>query len=691
MLANMAYQKSALRTIYIRDKSVLQRVLSHLSNNKTPGPDEIPNELLKHLPASMQDAIHQLFILMWMTSTTPDAWKQSETILLHKKNDETLLENYRPIALANTMYKLWTGLIQECLNTYADHYNILSNSQEGFRKYRNTMRQLHTLVNVLSDAKLSEQNLFMLYIDFSSAFNTIDHDKLLQIMYDLGFPTDAINVIEDLYTDATTQVKLPMGKTDAIHINRGTIQGDSLSPFLFLIFMEPLLRWLQSGGRGYRYGCLRRSTAGDHTTSAMAYADDLLAVSSNINDLVKQTHKIEAFTTRAGMKVNCKKCGVSGMLYNYVKSGLLDSTLNTKAVQMLDRKLAQITIDGERVPFHHPDKDPYTYLGVDVTPTLNWSFQLKKTIDTVKERGIRMASCMLTYRQKLHFVRTVILPAATYAFPLAYLTPADLAKLDRLYSRICKQAMGLPTCTPTAMLFEDRQKGGMGMPSLEVDYADMVTRSLTLSLLDDGQLGTVSQALLYLQNSIVGSVAENGQTKQALKHVKHYHLARKLAILQASGMGLSFPRNMRTPEGNMLAEQIAKIRQSGEDLGMGTIIPADICMPLLQLGYDSFADLLCRQRNPALISTTDLCQIHGHRVKRGHKLALNRLTVLLNEQDFSKLTVKKAKAHSSVAAIDIALRTVNNPVFTELCSQEHPGMRAVRNQERSAFAPDPRA
>ena len=53
----------------------------------------------------------------------------------------------------------------------------------------------------------------------------------------------------------------------------------------------------------------------------------------------------------------------------------------------------------------------------------------------------------------------------------------------------------------------------------------------------------------------------------------------------------------------------------------------------------------------------------------------------LNEQDFSKLTVKKAKAHSSVAAIDIALRTVNNPVFTQLCSQEHPGMRAERKRE----------
>ena len=166
-------------------------------------------------------------------------------------------------------------------------------------------------------------------------------------MYDLGFPTDAINAIEDLYTNATTHVKLPMGKTDAVNINAGTIQGDSLSTFLFLMFMEPLLRWLQSGGRGYQYACLKQSIAGYSTTSAMAYADGLLAVSSNINNLVEQAHKIEAFTKWAGMKVKCKKCGATGILYNYVKSGLLDSALSTKGIHMLDRKFAQITIDGE--------------------------------------------------------------------------------------------------------------------------------------------------------------------------------------------------------------------------------------------------------------------------------------------------------------------------------------------------------
>ncbi|KAJ9510751.1 hypothetical protein QJQ45_027614, partial [Haematococcus lacustris] len=65
---------------------------------------------------------------------------------------------------------------------------------------------------------------------------------------DLGFPTDATNAVKDLYTGATTRFRTPYGPTDPVPVDRGTIQGDSLSPFLFspyLIYIEPLLRWLQ--------------------------------------------------------------------------------------------------------------------------------------------------------------------------------------------------------------------------------------------------------------------------------------------------------------------------------------------------------------------------------------------------------------------------------------------------------------
>jgi hypothetical protein len=70
---------------------------------------------------------------------------------------------------------------------------------------------------------------------------------MLWIMYDLGFPTDAIEAVKHLYTQASTQIRLPSsGSMDPNPVERGTIQGDTLSPFLFLLYI-PLLQWLLVG------------------------------------------------------------------------------------------------------------------------------------------------------------------------------------------------------------------------------------------------------------------------------------------------------------------------------------------------------------------------------------------------------------------------------------------------------------
>ena len=90
-------------------------------------------------------------------------------------------------------------------------------------------------MNIMPNAKISKKDLYLLYVDFSSAFNTIDHDKLLCIMHDLGFPEDAIEVIAEIDTDAIIKIKLYLAETGPIKIERGTIPEDTLSPLLFLI------------------------------------------------------------------------------------------------------------------------------------------------------------------------------------------------------------------------------------------------------------------------------------------------------------------------------------------------------------------------------------------------------------------------------------------------------------------------
>eukprot|EP00983_Pelagomonas_calceolata_P012399 397262-Pelagomonas_calceolata.AAC.1 len=63
------------------------------------------------LSPEIQESIHKLFIIMWATRLTPVSWKTSETILIDKnKGEETEISSYRPIGLANMLYKLWTRL-----------------------------------------------------------------------------------------------------------------------------------------------------------------------------------------------------------------------------------------------------------------------------------------------------------------------------------------------------------------------------------------------------------------------------------------------------------------------------------------------------------------------------------------------------------------------------------------------------
>ena len=117
----------------------------------------------------------------------------------------------------------------------------------------------------------------------------------LSLMHDLGFPPDAVEVVADLYTNAVRKIKLKFAVTDPIELGRGTMQGDIPSPILFLTFTEPVLRWLQSGGRGYRHKCMTNTPEDGHTISNLAYADDLAAMTNSIADMKVQAQKVQAF------------------------------------------------------------------------------------------------------------------------------------------------------------------------------------------------------------------------------------------------------------------------------------------------------------------------------------------------------------------------------------------------------------
>lgn len=413
----------------LRDAVRHKERLDKLPNDRAPGPDGIPNELLKQMPGSFSGAYHDFMQLMWLTATAPDVLKHSTTKLIHKMNETTDLRNYRPIGLGNTMFKLYTLAIKDILTDFATDHDIISHSQEGFQRDKNTTRQLQKLVYTIEDAKNHDNDLYIMYVDFTSAFNNVPHAELIQVMRALGFPEDALSVIGNLYTGATSSVKVGChGRTQPIEIGRGTIQGDSLSPFLFLLFLEPLLRWLQQGNRGYSYGCLTEQENLRCNNAAEAFADDLAIPTDDIRQLDIQFAKLLAYVEWSGIPLSAAKCVVTGILHRRAMLRLNEAPCDEKYLR--DLLTNRYVSGGTAIPYLSPE-EPYKYLGVYVTLTLDWKHHFKALYDAIKEKCFKLVAADVNPEYALKIIETVIKPKIQYCLPLCPFTNAQLTDLDR--------------------------------------------------------------------------------------------------------------------------------------------------------------------------------------------------------------------------------------------------------------------
>jgi hypothetical protein len=342
--------------------------------------------------------------------------KTSLTILLYKKADPTNLTNHRPIALANTIYKLFTSTLTTILSTYGKHHQILHDSQEGLRSERSTSCQLQLLIAYLEDAKFTTQDIFLLYIDFKNAFGSIDHARLLAIMCDLGYPTDVISLVGNIYFHSTTIFSgTSFGHMPPINIQCGTIQGDTLSPYLFLIFLEPLLRWIQRGNHGYTF------KTSNSTICFATYADDLVLLSHNTTSLQVQLHKLEFFCDWSGMDLGISKCALTGSP-NHSKM----NPITFKAFL----QIKNISFHNHPIPVLHQN-EPYLYLGIQLVPSLNWNIQTHVTSTKLIQQCKLLSNCLATIKQKIHMANIVIRPGISYSFYAVPYSMPTIRKLDK--------------------------------------------------------------------------------------------------------------------------------------------------------------------------------------------------------------------------------------------------------------------
>jgi hypothetical protein len=224
----------------------------------------------------------------------------------------------------NNLLKLWTALIKDAGSKYAETHGILSDQHDGFRHQRSIHDALSSIndgedIMIMEDAKNYNKDINVMYADFKGAFNAADHRVMFKHMRQPSMPPTFVNACEQLYGVSTTDYITPYGPTPSIDINRGTLQGDTLSPFLFTLFLEPFLRWLTMGSRGYRPGAPATNidtTKPTATYPCHGFADDLSLATGSPPNMTIQLQKLFLFNAYTGMTVNVQKYCITGALWH---------------------------------------------------------------------------------------------------------------------------------------------------------------------------------------------------------------------------------------------------------------------------------------------------------------------------------------------------------------------------------------
>ncbi|RUS87436.1 hypothetical protein EGW08_004811 [Elysia chlorotica] len=269
---------------------------------KAAGPDGIPPEALKANIQTSTEMLHPLLNKIWEQECVPEDWKKGYLVKLPKKGDLSSCNNWRGIMLLSIPGKVLTRIMLERLKTALD--KKLRKEQEGFRQERSCTDQIATLRIIIEQSLEWQSPLYTVFVDFQKAFDSVDREIIWKLMHYYGIPTKFITIIQTLYEDATCQVIHDGKLTEPFNVQTGVRQGCLLSPTIFLIVIDWVMRQATKNQRtGIQWTLMRQ-------LEDLDFADDISLLSHKLDDAQKKLCRVAEEAEKTGLQINISKTEV---------------------------------------------------------------------------------------------------------------------------------------------------------------------------------------------------------------------------------------------------------------------------------------------------------------------------------------------------------------------------------------------
>ena len=369
-------------------KESIEKIINLIKSNVATGYDNIPSKIIKMTKEILSPLFADLINLSYKTGTFPDSLKIAVVTPIFKENDKNEIKNYRPISILPVISKIFEKSATKQLSEYLEKNTLLSPLQHAYRKYHSTVTCLFELLNNIYEKLDNKKMVAIVSLDLSKAFDSINHQLLLQKLENLNLDKNSIKYIKSYLENRTQMTKFPNFISKGEKIKSGVPQGSILGPLLFLCFVNDLPETF------------------DKNCEFLSYADDtqLIVTAENAQSL---KNKIENVIDTAQKW--------------YTKNGLKNNSDKSKVLLIGNRKknipkfLIKITIN-DKDEFIKPKKS-LKILGIHIDEQLNWAKQIRVTkrnaINVIRQ--VSRINKYIPQKYRLMLYQTLISPKFDYA------------------------------------------------------------------------------------------------------------------------------------------------------------------------------------------------------------------------------------------------------------------------------------
>ena len=397
----------------------VKKCIKRQKNGKAAGPDEIPYEMYKNGGETVIERMTDVFNRVWREEKVPKKWNECRVTLLHKGGHKSKeeLKNYRPIALTNTIGKIFSAVLNERLCEWIERVTVLGEEQNGFRTDRRAEDNIFVVNEMIERKKNEGGKLYLGFLDIEKAYDRVSREMLCKVLEKVGLSEKIVNIIRSMYEDTKAKYRLGNIETEWVRSERGVRQGCILSPTLFSLYTEELAVRMRRMNAGVKVGTDR--------LCLLLYADDVVVMSECADELQSLLDVVGQYGRDFGVRFSSEKSKV--MIVN-----------RSQDEENITWRLGENELEQTR---------EYKYLGVCMSADGCEKMKHEK-ISQLNQWVGRMGSAARMRACKYDVLRevwkSVAVPSVMYGMNVVAWNESELAKLDVGQNRVARMALNAP-------------------------------------------------------------------------------------------------------------------------------------------------------------------------------------------------------------------------------------------------------